>query len=95
MRNLAWNDEKNAFLKEQRGVCFDDVVSAINEGHVLDIIQHPQKSRYPNQLIYVVLINEYVYCVPCVEDDEKIFLKTIFPSRKFTKKYFHSLRKKV
>jgi hypothetical protein len=32
-------------------------------------------------------INDYVYYVPFIEDNEKIFLKTIIPSRKYTKKY--------
>ena len=95
MKYITWNEEKNELLKEQRGVCFDDVVTAINEDFLVDIIHHPQKSRYPNQQLYVVRISDYVYCVPCVDDGEKIFFKTIFPSRKLTKKYFQSLRKKV
>lgn len=62
-------------------------MAAVEEGKILADIDHPTKSRYPNQMVMVVEINDYVYAVPYVEDDEKIFLKTIYPSRKLTKKY--------
>jgi len=35
----------------------------------------------------VVEYENYAYLVPFVEDDEKIFLKTIITSRKATKKF--------
>jgi hypothetical protein len=35
----------------------------------------------------VVEIQNYAYLVPCVENDEEIFLKTMIPSRKATAKY--------
>jgi len=60
---------------------------AINEGNILDILIHKEQKRYPGQKIFVVQIDKYAYLVPFVEDDEKIFLKTIFPSRKATKNY--------
>jgi hypothetical protein len=31
------------------------------------------KSRYPNQNIFIVDIDGYVYLVPFVEDDKKVF----------------------
>jgi len=82
-----WNELKNIYLKTERGICFEDVQTAIEEGKVLADIDHPQKSRYPNQRVFVVEFGNYVYIVPYVEDDIKIFLKTIYPSRKMTKKY--------
>ena len=45
------------------------------------------QERYPNQLISVVIVNNYAYLVPYVESEENVFLKTIIPSRKATKKY--------
>ncbi len=42
--------------------------------------------------MYVLEVYEYIYLVPFVEDDKKIFLKTIFPSRKITKMYFDKER---
>lgn len=38
-------------------------------------------------ICFVINIDNYVYLVPFIEDQQKYFLKTIFPSRKATKKY--------
>lgn len=54
---------------------------------MLAIIEHPNPTKYPNQHIYEVLVGDYVYLVPFVESEEDIFLKTIVPSRKATRKY--------
>ncbi|MCK5725139.1 MAG: toxin, partial [Gammaproteobacteria bacterium] len=56
-------------------------------GDVLDVVQHTNQKRYPNQQILVVEINNYAYLVPFVEDDKGKFLKTIIPSRKATRDY--------
>lgn len=82
-----WNEEKNKILKLEREVGFEDVLLAIEAGNLLDIIEHPQKTRYPRQRIFIVNINNYAYLVPFIENREKIFLKTIVPSRSATKKY--------
>lgn len=81
--------EKNELLKKDRGVSFDDVVLAIENGNLLDDIAHPNKERYPNQDIFIIfiMIKNYVYLVPYVETEKEIFLKTVIPSRKMTKKY--------
>ena len=41
----------------------------------------------PHENVLTIDIEGYVYMVPYVEDDDVIFLKTIFPSRKYTKMY--------
>lgn len=87
MKYFDWDKEKNRLLQNERDVSFEDVITAIGEGQVLDIIEHPNKTRYPNQRIFIVNINEYIYLVPFIEDEEKVFLKTIIPSRKATKQY--------
>jgi len=87
MKHYDWSEEKNQLLKIERGVCFEDIVDALNEGKTLFVLPHPQKQRYPNQRIFVVEMFNYAYLVPFVEDNEKIFLKTIIPSRDATKKY--------
>lgn len=87
MKYFDWNETKNDKLRAQREICFEDVIVAINEGKLHDIIAHPNAAKYPNQRFYIVELQEYVYVVPFVEDEEKIFLKTIYPSRKLTKKY--------
>jgi uncharacterized DUF497 family protein len=87
VKYFDWNNEKNEELIKDRGLSFEEVVFSIMHDGLLDVIEHPNKSKYPNQNIFIVNIDEYVFLVPFVEDDEVIFLKTIVPSRKMTKKY--------
>lgn len=87
MKYFDWNIEKNAKLKEEREISFEEIIVAIEEGYLLDSIKHKNIKKYRQQKIFVVKLNNYVYLVPYVEDEEKIFLKTIIPSRKATKKY--------
>lgn len=82
-----YDEEKNLKLKKERGVCFDDIILAINKGEILDIIPHHNKKKYPNQKILIIEINDYVYLVPYLEQKDSFILKTVFPSRKFTKLY--------
>lgn len=82
-----WDEQKNIKLKIERDVGFEDIVKAIETGNVLELMDHPNKKKYPNQRVFIVKINDYAYDVPFVEDDEKIYFKTIIPSRKSTKKY--------
>jgi len=87
MKKIEWNEEKNQLLKLTRDVCFDDILEKIENQEILDRKKHPNSSKYPNQMIFVFEIKNYIYYVPYVEDDEKIFLKTIIPSRKLKKEY--------
>lgn len=87
MKPFDWNEQKNTLLKITRGVGFSDVVNAIIDGHVLAILKHPNVAKYPNQKVYIVAINNYAYSVPFIENNEVCFLKTIYPSRKYTKQY--------
>jgi len=88
-----YSAEKNSLLKEQRGISFEEVIYYINSGHLLDTIQHHNKDRYAGQQFYVIDIDGYVYLVPFVRESNKIFLKTIFPSRKHTKQYLEQMVK--
>ena len=90
MKLIQWNVYKNQQLIDERGVSFEDVVVYIQQGEILDIVEHPNKEKYPNQRIFVLNIDDYVYLVPYVEDRKEIFLKTIIPSRKATKLYLGS-----
>jgi len=87
MKYFSWNGEKNELLKEERQISFEDVVFYIAQGFLLDILEHPNQEEYQGQKIFVVQIDEYAYLVPFIEDEREIFLKTIIPSRKATKKY--------
>ena len=87
MKPFDWNPEKNLKLMSERGISFEDVVIAVDESRVLDSITHPDPKRYPGQKLMIVEIRSYACAVPYVEDDEKVFLKTVIPSRKYTKRY--------
>ena len=87
MRYYNWSIEKNEQLKSERGISFHDIVYYIERGHVVEIIENPNQRKYRGQKLYVININDYIYIVPFIEGDNEIFLKTIIPSRKATKKY--------
>ncbi|MBU0482545.1 MAG: BrnT family toxin [Proteobacteria bacterium] len=89
MKYFNWNTEKNEKLREDRGVSFEEAVFAIEQGQLLDILEHPNKEQYENQMIFVVKIFNYVWLIPFVEDENEVFLKTIIPSRKATRQYLH------
>ena len=55
----------------------------------MHIKKHPNIKKYPKQEMYVIEIDSYIYLVPFVKEKNYIFLKTIFPSRKATKKYLN------
>ena len=87
MKPINWNSDKNQQLIEERGISFEDVVFYLQQGALLDDIKHPNDDKYPNQRVFVISIDDYVYLVPYIEDRKEIFLKTIIPSRKATKQY--------
>ena len=84
MKYYDWNDEKNELLKKLRGVSFAQVVLAIVSGDLIDRVKHPNPEKYPNQRVFLVKIEGYIYSVPCVEDDEKMFLKSGRPIPEFS-----------
>lgn len=84
---IRWDEEKNQLLQLQRGVSFEEVLNKIESKELIDRLMHPNKAKYPNQQIFVVEINDYIYYVPFVENNKEIFLKTIIPSRKLAKEY--------
>ena len=87
MKVFDWDDAKNERLKAERGLGFEDTVFHIERGDVLDILETPNPARYGDQRIFVVRHADYVFLVPFVEDEKAVFLKTIIPSRKATKRY--------
>ena len=68
---FAWSAEKEERLKAVRGVSFEEVQTAIEEGG----------------LMYVVLMRDSAWVVPFHEDDDTIVLHTAFPDRRMMRKY--------
>ena len=87
MRHFVWNSEKNSQLIRERGISFERAIFHIERDEILDVVKHPNPSKYPNQRMFILDIGNYAYLVPFVETETEIFLKTIIPSRKVTRKY--------
>ena len=87
MKIYNWSAEKNEVLIVDRSISFEEAVFYIENDGLLDEIAHPNSLDYSHQRIFVVAVENYVYLVPYVESEDEIFLKTIIPSRKFTKIY--------
>ena len=64
MKYFDWDDAKNAKLRAERGIGFEDIIFHIERGDLLDILEHPNTSRYAGQRIFVVRREDYVYLVP-------------------------------
>ncbi len=89
MKFFDWNEDKNNLLKKTRNIFFEEIVLAISNDKLLEVIEHSNKEKYSNQKMFVVEIRDYAYIVPFVENKEKYFLKTIYPSREATTKYLN------
>jgi len=87
MKTFNWNIQKNIWLKENRKITFEEVILAIAQHRIKEVYEHPNQVKYPGQKIFEVEINNYVYLIPFIESEDALFLKTIIPSRKATKKF--------
>ena len=88
MKYFDWNEEKNLWLIENRNISFELIVELIQSEKCLDVVEnHPP---YEHQRVFIIAIDEYVYRVPFVEDEKKVFLKTAYPSKEETKKYLEN-----
>ena len=80
MKLFKWNALKSERLKRTRGVSFEEIVSSkfvgIKDHHI-----------HAHQDIMLFERNGYIWLVPFVETDDVIFLKTLYPSRKYTRIY--------
>ena len=86
MVTVQWNEGKAEALRERYGVSFEDAASQIERGDAISVPHH-NRERYPNQRIFIVAIRNYAYVVPYVEDENGVFLKTMYPSRKALRDY--------
>ncbi len=87
MKFFIWSEEKNDQLKQEREISFEEIVFCIETGCLLDVLEHPNQEKYKGQRIFVINVEGYAYLVPFIETETEIFLKTIIPSRKATRKY--------
>jgi uncharacterized DUF497 family protein len=87
MKPFRWSPEKNDLLRQERGISFEDITVAVEAGHLLDVMAHPNMEKYPRQQIMVIAVAGYAYLIPFVEEQDHFFLKTIIPSRKATRSF--------
>jgi len=90
VKPFRWDPEKNERLKGERDISFEEIVLAVEEGGLKDVLVHPNQRRYTGQQVLVVSYRDYVFLVPSVEEDAYYFLKTIIPSRKATRDYLNA-----
>ncbi len=83
MKYFDWSEEKNEILKQKRNISFEEIVLAIANGGLIETKRHPNQVKYPGQKLFFVNIN----IIPFVENENKVFLKTIYPDRIATKLY--------
>ena len=80
MKKIEWSLLKSERLKETRGVSFEEIINA----KLIGIRKHPSRK---SQKIMLFEHKGYVWVVPYVVEKNHIFLKTLFPSRRYTKEY--------
>ncbi len=83
--DFIWDDEKNEWLKLKRSISFEELTELIRDYRYLDIRGNPTRE---GQFYFILPICEYTWVVPFVfDDEERIVLKTAYPSRKFHNMY--------
>lgn len=80
MQELRWNLLKSERLKRARGASFEEIVQA----RLVAVKEHPTRAH---QQIMLFERQGYIWVVPFVVQGEEIFLKTLYPSRKYTQLY--------
>lgn len=81
---IEWNAEKAEILRKTRGIDFNELANMIKSGDC-KVIPVDNQIDHEGQNMFLVDLNNYIHCVPFVEDDNTIFLKTAFRSRKHQK----------
>ena len=84
--DYAFDPQKNAWLIRERGISFERIIALIEGGNLIQVLEHPNADVYPNQLPYEVDVDGYVHVAPVIRERRTLFLKTIYPSRKATRK---------
>ncbi len=80
MKKYKWDDKKNQELKQTRGVSFEEILNS-------KFIGAEKHEKRENQVVLLFEHKDYIWIVPSVVEEKYIFLKTLFPSRKYTQKY--------
>lgn len=82
-----FDDQKSKEIKKERGLGFEEIVTVIENGNIIDSYDHPDQRKYPGQKIYEIDVYGYVWRVPYIKTGTSIRLITGYPCRKATKKH--------
>ena len=80
MKKIKWDEAKNKILQKERGVSFEEILDST----FLGAEKHRTRK---NQMVLLYEYKKYVWVVLCIVEDRYIFLKTMFPSREYTKMF--------
>lgn len=80
MYDLRWSLLKSERLKKTRGASFEELA----QSQLIAVKRHPAKAH---QHLMLFEHRGYVWVVPSVMSGNEIFLKTLYPSRKYTALY--------
>ena len=87
MLEYTWDETKNEWLKEVRGISFEQILYHINHGDLIATVRNPNQRRYLGQRLYLVAINGYAWVVPFDRTGTVVTLRTAYPSREYTEFY--------
>ena len=80
MEEFRWDALKSERLKRTRGVSFEEITAA-------KLVDFKDNCARENQKMLLYDYKNYIWLVPCVRKEGVLFLKTLYPSRKYTKIY--------
>lgn len=68
-----WDHTENRKLQAERGISFERILLAIEEGGLLGVLEHPNRERYADQLLLIVAIDYYAWAVPARKQSDRFF----------------------
>ena len=85
---IYWNEEKARKIQNERNIDVAKIADLIISGTIAAVEKVPNQKGHPDQLMFIIMLNDYAHCVPFViEENGDIFIKTVFKSRAMQKKY--------
>lgn len=82
MKTVNWNVNKAKLIKETRGIDFDRIALMIEEKEILGVLSVSSRKE---QKMFILDYDDYIVCVPFVENAQEIFIKTAYRNRKLKK----------
>ena len=84
---FEWDEGKSAKLEAERGISFEELESAIQNGGLKDVLPHPSRDKYPNQKLWIILLRRKIWVLAIEERGNAIRFVTAYQSRKLRKNY--------